>query len=68
MDFEFIESFYQLNDGRQILCPIGKHEPINLDDLSKYENDELNKIRNWDFENGVVSLPKKSMPFFSPNF
>ena len=50
MDFEFIESFYQLNDGRQILCPIGKHEPINLDDLSKYENDELNKIRNWDLK------------------
>ena len=50
IDFEFIESFYQLNDGRQILCPIGKHEPINLDDLSKYENDELNKIRNWDLK------------------
>ena len=50
MDFEFIESFYQLNDGRQILCQIGNHEPINLDDLSKYENDELNKIRNWDLK------------------
>ena len=50
MDFEFIESFYQLNDGRQILCPIGKHEPINFNDLSKYENDELNKTRNWDLK------------------
>ena len=50
VDFEVIESFYQLDDGRQILCPTGKHEPLNLDDLSKYENDDLNKTENWDLK------------------
>ena len=28
VDFEVIESFYKLDDGRTILCPIGKFEPI----------------------------------------
>ena len=50
VDFEVIESFYKLNDGRQILCPKGKNEPINLNDLSKYENEELNKNKNWDLK------------------
>ena len=50
VDFEVIESFYQLDDSRKILCPIGKNEPINLNDLSKYENDDLNKTKNWDLK------------------
>ena len=50
VDFEVIESFYQLDDGRRILCPIGKFEPINLDNLNKYENDKLNKTKNWDLK------------------
>ena len=50
VDFEVIESFYQLDDSRKILCPIGKNDPINLNDLSKYESDELNKTKNWDLK------------------
>ena len=50
VDFEVIESFYQLDDNRKILCPIGKFEPINLDNWIKYQNDKLNKTKNWDLK------------------
>ena len=32
--FEQIESFYKVS-GRRLLCPIGKYDPINLDNLQE---------------------------------
>ena len=45
--FEHIESFY-LKDGKQILCPIGKYNPINLE--TNTELNHNNKDEDDEFE------------------
>ena len=47
VSFENIESFYLL-DNNQILCPIGKYDPINLTKIQEITNN--NKEKNDDFE------------------
>ena len=47
VSYENIESFYLIN-GKKILCPIGKYDPINLETNSEIENS--NKDENDDFE------------------
>ena len=48
VSFENIESFYLL-DNKQILCPIGKYDPINLDGMTEITND-ITKNDNWDLK------------------
>ena len=38
VSFENIESFYKKNDGRQLLCPMGSYDPINLDGMQEITN------------------------------
>ena len=46
VSYENIESFYKIN-GKKILCPIGKYEPINLETNSEISNN--NKKEDDDF-------------------
>ena len=54
--FENIESLYKMDDGnnnfRRILCPIGKHHPINIDSNPFQENDnsDIDDNNEWDLK------------------
>ena len=54
--FENIESLYKMKDGddnfRRILCPIGKHHPINIDSNPFQENDnsDIDDNNEWDLK------------------
>ena len=49
VQFEQIESFYKLSESRKILCPIGKYDPINLDNLKEITNN-IEKKDNWELK------------------
>ena len=38
VEFENIESFYKLKDGKHIICPIGKYNPIIFEDMTEIIN------------------------------
>ena len=49
VQFENIESFYHTDSGKRLLCPIGKHDPINLDGMNEIVNSNT-KNENWDLK------------------
>ena len=52
VNFENIESLYKLN--KRLLCAMGKHHPIDLDDsckeINNEKNDENNSEKEWDLK------------------
>ena len=50
VSFENIESFYKKSDdGRQLLCPMGSYDPINLDDMKEIPNN-IDKNQKWNLK------------------
>ena len=51
VNFENIESLYKLEDGRRIVCPMGKHHPINIDNLfQENDNTDIDDNNEWDLK------------------
>ena len=51
VNFENIESLYKLKDGRRIVCPMGKHHPINIDNLfQENDNTDIDDNNEWDLK------------------
>ena len=46
VSFENIESFYKKDDGRQLLCPMGSYDPINLENMQEIPNN-IDKNEKW---------------------
>ena len=50
VSFENIESFYKKDDdNRQLLCPMGSYDPINLDDMKEIPN-SIDKKEKWNLK------------------
>ena len=50
VSFENIESFYKKeDDNRQLLCPMGSYDPINLDDMKEIPNN-IDKKEKWNLK------------------
>ena len=51
VNFEYIESFYKLDETRKLLCPKGKFDPINLNGRNQITNNLFNRNNhNWDLK------------------
>ena len=50
VDFEQIESLYEFSD-RRIICPLGKHHPIKVDnDFQEIDNSDIDDDNEWDYK------------------
>ena len=49
VSFENIESFYKTDSGKKLMCPIGKYDPINLNDMKEINNN-IKKNNIWDLK------------------
>ena len=49
VSFENIQSFYKTDSGKELMCPIGKYDPINLNDMKEINNN-IKKNNIWDLK------------------